>query len=51
MASWVVPKINSIKNQYLIGSIGAIFNYVCKTSTKIVDLASGCGINSKSKHY
>jgi hypothetical protein len=51
MPSWVVPKIGSIKNRYLARSIGAVFNYVCRTFTKTTDWVSGCGINSKCKHY
>ncbi len=31
--------------------MGAIFNYMCETFTKNADLASGCGIDNKSKHY
>ncbi len=52
MASWVVPKNQfSHKNWYLVGSIGAISNYVCMTFTKSPNLVNGCGIDSKSRHY
>jgi hypothetical protein len=36
---------------YLVRFIRAISYYVFGTSTKRTNLASGCGINNKSKHY
>jgi hypothetical protein len=39
------------KNWYFIGSIKVISNYMFRTSTKKVDLASGYGINNEDRHY
>jgi hypothetical protein len=35
----------------LVGSIGAISNYMCGTFTKSANMASGCGIDNKVMHY
>jgi hypothetical protein len=39
------------KNWYVVRFVRVISNYVSKASTKIMDLANGCGINSKGRHY
>jgi hypothetical protein len=52
MVGWVVSKINLFtKIGTRIGSIGVVSNYVCRTSTKSANLASGHGIDNKNRHY